>query len=67
MSLTIKRRGKVEAERVRALGRGLRAQRGVHLTMPDPSRSGRQDAGRRRRSIRDRSGGHLSPREPRKP
>jgi hypothetical protein len=33
MSTAAKRRNNVESEPVRILGRGLRAQRGVHLTM----------------------------------
>ena len=33
MSTAIKRRSTPEAEPVRILGRGLRAQRGVHLTI----------------------------------
>lgn len=33
MSTAVKRRNTPEAEPVRVLGRGLRAQRGVHLTM----------------------------------
>jgi len=52
MSQATRRRPEVEPDPVRVLGRGLRAQRGVHLTL----RSVREAAGRTQVEVREASG-----------
>jgi hypothetical protein len=52
MSQATKRRPEVESDPVRVLGRGLRAQRGVHLTL----RAVREAAGRTQVEVREASG-----------
>jgi hypothetical protein len=51
MSQTTKRRPEGDSDPVRVLGRGLRAQRGVHLTL----RALREAAGRTQVEVRDAS------------
>jgi transcriptional regulator with XRE-family HTH domain len=52
MSQPAKRRPDVDSDPVRVLGRGLRAQRGVHLTL----RAVREAAGRTQVEVREASG-----------